>query len=431
MKKVLIVSYYWPPSGGSGVQRWLKFVKYLPDYGIKPYVYTPENPDFDIKDESLLNDIPKEAIIIKKKIIEPYWIYKKISRKKNVNVGITKKEKRSLFQRMIFWIRNNFFIPDPRILWVKPSIRFLKKYIQENKIKTIVTTGPPHSMHLIGLGLKKELGKSIVWIADFRDPWTQIYTKEQLAITDKVLKKWSKLEQEVLAHCDKLVTVGEQLRIAFESMGAKGKAHTIWNGYDDSDYDKIELEYKAKDKFVLSYIGFLPNQSNPIFLWKAIHNILKEKKEFRDKFILKFIGHIDDEVKESIKNNGLINYCEFVGMVSHKEALRQQKSANLLLLLIPNVSTAKSIVTGKIFEYIKSTTPIISIGPKDSDVEMILKETNSGVLFDYEDSTGMGLYLNTKLKLFEKKGSNKVSLQNYKKYSRKELTRKLSEIIFA
>nr|MCU0397817.1 glycosyl transferase [Cyclobacteriaceae bacterium] len=210
-KKVLIITYYWPPSGGSGVQRWLKFVKYLPQFGWQPYVYTPENPSFEVKDETLLKDIPIEAEVIKLPIWEPYSMFNRLTllaggKEKSSNRNEPEVKPSSGFQRLATWVRANLFIPDPRIFWIKPSVRFLHDFLKERKIITIITTGPPHSMHLIGLKLKKK-NPDLNWIADFRDPWTEWGLWEKFGTGAWAMRRHRKLEHKVLISADHVVSV--------------------------------------------------------------------------------------------------------------------------------------------------------------------------------------------------------------------------------
>ncbi|MBE9481851.1 MAG: glycosyl transferase family 1, partial [Bacteroidetes bacterium] len=174
MKKVLIITYYWPPSGGAGVQRWLKFVKYLREFGWEPIVYTPENPEAPDIDNSLEKDIPDNLTVIKRKIWEPYTAYKKFigqEKEQKINAGfLSENKKPKLSENISVWIRGNFFIPDARKFWIKPSVKFLTNYLKNNPVDAMISSGPPHSMHMIALGLKQRLG--IPWLADFRDPWT-------------------------------------------------------------------------------------------------------------------------------------------------------------------------------------------------------------------------------------------------------------------
>jgi len=431
-KKILIVSYYWPPSGGSGVQRWLKFAKYLPDLGYETHVYTPENPDFSVVDVNLEKEIPKEVIVVKRPIKEPYVYYRALLGKKNsegTNFGFTNSNKKSLAQQFAIWVRSNLFIPDARKWWVKPSVKFLKKYIAENNIETIVTTGPPHSMHLIGLGLKKEFGDNLTWIADFRDPWTRIYTNQELKISGLAQKKLESLERQVLGKCDKLITVSDFLKQEFEQLGAKGKSYAIYNGFDSSDYLQNEPNLpKENKKFVISYIGLFPGLSNPINLWKNLKQIFDSNKDFKNVLKIVLVGNIDNSILQDLEENDLMNFVELKGIVSHNEAVEFQKTSDLLLLCIPNVENSKGILTGKLFEYLASEKPIIAFGDVKGDVAQILKETQAGELFSYQENDKISEFL---LQTFEafKNDAPTVSNKKYLKYSRLELTKNLVKVL--
>jgi glycosyltransferase involved in cell wall biosynthesis len=269
LKKVLIISYYWPPSGGAGVQRWLKFAKYLPQFGWQPIIYTPENPDFSIKDESLLKDIPKEAEVLKTKIWEPYRLYKLFSGKKseNANAGFFAGGKKSWKQRLSIFIRGNFFIPDPRVFWVKPSVKYLKKYIEENAIDAIVSTGPPHSMHLIALGLKKHF-PTIKWIADFRDPWTEIDFYHELQLTSWADKKHKRLEKEVIESADEVLVIGNKMAEQFSKL--KENVSVIYNGFDEDDFPKNPNE--ESNYFTIVSVGSMNKDRHHEEFWKHLKN---------------------------------------------------------------------------------------------------------------------------------------------------------------
>ena len=432
-KKVLIVTYYWPPSGGSGVQRWLKFVKYLPSFGVEPHIYTPLNPDFNVKDESFLKEIPKEAIVIKQKITEPYGLYRFFVGKKEAkgaSFGITNSSNKSKKKDFAMWVRSNFFIPDPRVFWVKPSVKYLKKYIVENNIEKIITTGPPHSMHLIGLRLKKHFGNKIEWTTDFRDPWTKIFYKEELKISERTDKILQKLEKKVITNCDKLITVSNFLKEEFDSLGAKGKSIAIANGYDDVDY-KLETKLKenTNTKFTISYIGLLPKSSNPINLWKALAKKVNNDSQFALDLELIFVGNIDPIVSVILEELGLMKYTSFKGIVAHDKAIEYQKEASLLLLLIPNVPNSKGILTGKFFEYMANEKPILAVGPTDGDVAKIIRETNSGDIISFEEEQQLQDIIDKRYKSF-KNNEAIVSNKKYQQYSRKELTKILSNYLF-
>ncbi|MDP2059152.1 MAG: HAD-IA family hydrolase [Flavobacteriaceae bacterium] len=239
MKKVLIVTYYWPPAGGPGVQRWLKFVKYLPEFGIEPHVYVPENPNYPIVDETLVSESNPAINIIKHPIFEPYALGKLISKRKTnrISSGIITEKNPSLMEKFLLFIRGNLFIPDARMFWVNPSKRFLKKYIQDHHIDTLITSGPPHSLHLIGLKLKKEL--NIRWIADFRDPWTTISYHSKLRMLQFVQKKHLRMEQEVLQTADEIIVTSRTLQQAYQKI-TKKSISLITNGFDHIQSKKIK-----------------------------------------------------------------------------------------------------------------------------------------------------------------------------------------------
>ncbi|NNK82068.1 MAG: glycosyltransferase, partial [Flavobacteriaceae bacterium] len=276
MKKALIISYYWPPAGGPGVQRWLKFVKYLRDFGVEPVVYVPENPSYPLYDYTLFSEVPKDITILRKPIKEPYKFAKLISKKKSKTISkgiIQQKKQQTLIDKILLYIRGNFFIPDARKSWVKPSLNFLLQYIIENDINTIITTGPPHSLHLIGLNLKDELG--IKWLADFRDPWTTIGYHKELKLTPKVESKHKILESNVLHGADEIIVTSNYTKDEF-STKAKQPITVITNGYDTHS---VTID-KKDDKFTFSHIGSLLSERNPIILWQAISDLISENGDF-------------------------------------------------------------------------------------------------------------------------------------------------------
>lgn len=423
-KKILIISYYWPPAGGPGVQRWLKFVKYLPDFKIQPHVYIPENPTYPLIDEKLLSEVSDKAIIIKQPIFEPYGLASVFSKNKTKKISsgiIPNQKKQSFVEKAMLWIRGNIFIPDARVFWVKPSVKFLKKYLQENQIDTIITTGPPHSLHLIGLQLKKEL--NITWLADFRDPWTTIGYHKQLKLSSRADRKHKALEKEVMNSCDQLIVTSPTTKIEFESITSKPIA-VITNGYDVEKVVKKSLD----EKFTLAHIGSLLSARNPIILWKALQELILENEAFKLQFQLKLIGAVSNEVLQSIAEFGLNNHLNYLGYLPHGEAIIEQRSSQVLLLIEIDSEETKCIIPGKLFEYMVSERPIIAIGPENADFAQIIKETNTGTFFKYDDFEALKGYV---LKCFEQFQQNnlKVYPVGLQQYSRKTLTEKLAKLL--
>ncbi|SDQ69394.1 hypothetical protein SAMN05421664_2200 [Chryseobacterium soldanellicola] len=429
-KKILIITYYWPPAGGPGVQRWLKFAKYLPEFGWKPIIFTPENPSYPLLDESLLKDVPENLEIIKTKIWEPYQLAEKLNKSnKKFKAGqFDVGKNQSWKSKLSIWVRGNFFIPDARIFWVKPSTKFLEQYLKENKIDVLVTSGPPHSLHLIGLKLKKKL-PNLKWIADFRDPWTEISYYNHLKLTKNSDKKHRQLESDVFKNADITLATSYTDAENFRKKGAN--AVCITNGFDETDASQIlkpSNSQTLKQKFTLSYIGVLEQLRNPENLWKTLDNLVNINSDFAENFTLKFAGRIDDKILHSIENSGLKNHVLNLGYISHDKAISEMAKSSLLLITnFPNESS-KGIIPGKIFEYLATGKQIISFGPNEADVSSILNETNAGKHFSYDDSESIKNFILEKFELW-KNGDLLENTQNIEQFSRRNLTKKLTEIL--
>lgn len=423
-KKILIITYYWPPAGGPGVQRWLKFVKYLPEFGIQPIVYVPENPTYPIVDENLVKEVSDKAIVLKHKIFEPYQLASLFSTTKTKKISsgiIPNKKKQSFMDKLFLLIRGNLFIPDARFLWVKPSVGYLEKYIVENNIDTIVTSGPPHSLHLIGLQLKQKL--DLKWFADFRDPWTTIGYHKSLRLSNYATERHKMLERKVLTSADTIIVTSKTTKKEFEAITKKPIA-VITNGYD---VEKVEIE-PLDTKFSLAHIGSFLSERNPMILWDSIVELVNEVPDFKSHLEIKLIGAVSQEVLETISEFGLNSYLNNLGYVSHGEAIAHQRKSQVLLLIEIDSDDTKSIIPGKLFEYMVSNRPIIAIGPRNSDFAEIITTTNTGVFFNYSEKTKLkSVILDFYNQFLEGKlQSNGVGLQQY---SRKSLTKELAQLI--
>ncbi|MFT5436260.1 MAG: glycosyltransferase involved in cell wall biosynthesis [Ulvibacter sp.] len=423
LKRVLIITYYWPPAGGPGVQRWLQFVKYFKDFDIEPVVYVPENPSYPLLDESFEVQVPSDVSILKLPINEPYRFAKVLSRKKTkqISSGIISNKKQSLVEKLMLFVRGNFFIPDARIGWVKPSVTFLKKYISENPVDVIITSGPPHSLHLVGLKLKKEL--NLKWIADFRDPWTTIHYHKSLRLMKKAKRKHEALEKEILSEANLIVVTSPTTKIEFEVI-TKKPIEVITNGYSEF----AETPRVLDTSFSISHIGSLLSERNPKVLWEVLSEITLENNDFKRDLELKLAGIVSKEIVDSIANVGLKANCKLLGYVSHSEAIQLQQNSGVLLLVEIDSEDTKSIIPGKLFEYLAAGRPILALGPKGSDIEGIINETKSGRFYNYSQTDALKSHL---LELYSdfKIGSLAVSSEGIEKYSRRELTKRMSEII--
>lgn len=427
MRKVLIITYYWVPSGGAGVQRWVKFSKYLRDFGWEPVIYTPSNPEYPSIDNSFEKDIPTEVEVIKTPIWEPYNIYRNLLGKKGQSIPagfITEDRKAGWKDRLSIWIRGNFLIPDPRCFWIRPSIHFLKDYLLKHPVDAVISTGPPHSMHLIAAGLKKHY-PDLPWLADFRDPWTNIDFYQELGLTRWADHKHHRLERKVLKNADTVLVVSDDMKREFQTQTST-PIKVIHNGYDADD---VQSHKGVTDTaFSISHIGTINAARNPVVLWKALSELCDEHPGFADDLCIQLVGKVDFSVIESIQAAGLTKQLLRIDYLSHAEAISKQQSSQLLLLLINRSNNAKGILTGKFFEYLASGRPIIGIGPEVGDAAAILNQTKAGEMVGFDDKQKAKTIVWDYYQLY-RAGKLKLEPGSVATYSRRELTRQLSEII--
>lgn len=465
MKRILIITYYWPPSGGSGVQRWLKFAKYLPENGWEPVIYTPENPQANAYDNALLKDISPNTEVIKTPIWEPYNIYQALLGKKKaaepIKASLIGSADNSLKHRISLFIRGNFFIPDPRLFWVNPSIKYLKRYLQEHPVDVIVSTGPPHSMHLIAKKVAKATG--IKWIADFRDPWTEIFYFKHLKLSKYAFKRHRKLEQGVLDSADSIVVVSKKMQQDFTAR-TETPVHIITNGFDPSDFEEVCTKTSASmpaesvestttnkngnvsstpySKFILGHTGIFADNGNPDYLWEALIELSGSNSTFLNDLEIRFMGQVDKTILDSIKAAKLESKLINMGYVAHNVAVYWQKNSSVLLLPLRKEPESAAILTGKFFEYLASGSPILAFGPTEGDLAKAIKETECGTMVKFTDKEGTKreierLYLEWKRgQKSEDKASGKSNMESESKlnpkalkYSRRELTKEYVKLL--
>lgn len=495
MKRVLIISYYWPPTGGSGVQRWVKFAKYLPSEGWQPVVYTPENPEMLAVDHSLEAEIPAEVEVLKTHITEPYELYRRLGRlfspfshhegpssschperpsslchperpqgvEGSAQTGLAcsgaqkevnpiNSQKKSLGQKLSMWIRGNLFIPDPRCMWIGPSVKYLKKYLAEHPVDVIVSTGPPQSMHLIARRL--HLATGIPWIADFRDPWTKMFYFKHLSLSKFSEWRHERLEKKVLDDATVVVAVSPLVQQDFQAM-TDTPVELITNGYDESDFalagqsgipDKASAiehdnlptdrsegtvglpEVAAVEKpqtFTVVHTGLFANDGNPEILWHALAEKCAAEPVFASALRIRLAGKTDVEIIDSIVAAGLGDKLTDLGYKAHKEVVTLQQSADLLMLPLRKEPEYKATLPGKLFEYLAARKPILGIGQTDGAMAQILATTSSGVVFDWEDAASVRRYIDL---CYENKlrGLPTISPHDLEHYSRRGLTRRLA-----
>ena len=427
-KKVLILTYYWPPSGGGGVHRNLKYAKYFREFGWEPVIYTAEDADYPSIDESLFKDVPEGIEVVKRKIWEPYNVYRKfvgIKKDKKIYSGfISENKKMGFTQRVSIWIRGNFFIPDARKFWIKPSIRHLKKYLKQNPVDAIISSGPPHSMHLIGLGIKKSM--NIPWVADFRDPWTNIDFYDQLQLSRRADRKHRKLEQSVLKSADQVVTVSWHWADDFKELGAPG-IQVITNGFDEDDF-KVDAS-PDPNEFSIAHIGSLNKDRNPPVLWEALKELCEEVDGFREKLVIRLVGNTDISVRGELDRLGIMDRADFKDYMPHKEVLKMQKESQVLLLLMNDTPNVLGVVPGKLFEYMASGRPLLAIGPKNGDSARIITESKAGKVCGFKEKEAMKDAIRGMFAAYQA-GKLSVDSEDITKYSRRSVTGNMAEVLY-
>lgn len=429
-KRVLIISYYWPPSGGIGVLRCLKIAKYLRQYGWEPVVFTAKDAHYPSIDQSNDKDVPPGAVILRQPIWEPYHIYKFITGQPpqaNVNnVFYVKDEDLGFFHRLSVWIRSNFFIPDARALWIRPSVRFLRRYLKDNPVDAIFSDGPPHSNTRIATLLKKHTG--IPWLADFQDPWTQIDYYQLLKLTRWGDSRHRRMEQEAFRRADKITIVSPTWKEDLQAIGAQNVSVIPW-GYDPDDYKGIVA--KVSSKFTLTHLGIMGYDRNPAGLFRVLQQMCEEVEGFREHLELQLVGQVDFSVKAAYEAADLAQNVKLPGSVPRREALQLTVDSPILLLLLNQQPNARGRIPGKLFEYLAARRPIFCLGPTDSDVAGILTETGAGATADYEDETAIRLLLEDLYRQFREGTLRQAVDSTIENYSIAKLTGKIAGFLDA
>ncbi len=414
MKKILIITYYWPPAGGAGVQRWLRMCKYLPDVGVESTVLTVNDEDatYPVRDPSLLAEVPDGIKVVRTKSFEPLKLYSKLLGQSRLpHGGFNNVDTSTLGSKLSRWVRGNLFIPDARRGWNRYALPEAERIIREQGISTVITTGPPHSTHLVGMTLKKKLG--VRWVADFRDPWTDIYYYDQLLHTARAAARDAALELAVLREADVVLAVCPSNAALFrEKLGANaGKVQVLTNGFDESDFPKRQ---KPADDGILKigYTGTIALSYNPIPVFKILATL-------GIPWQLNIAGSVAPEVKEGIAGLGLADKVNYLGYLPHAASLQVLMGSNVLLHMLPDTDKNRMGTTGKLFEYIGSGVPILNIGPKEGDAAIFIEDAGAGATFGRGEGDGVLGFLNH-LKKSEIHGS-----EGSKKFTGKELVNKL------
>lgn len=429
MDKILYLTYYWPPSGGPGVQRSLKFAKFLPDLKIEPYIVTvnANKASYPIIDTTLEKDVSPELKVFRTNSFEPLEWYRFFTKKKEIPYsGFVNMDKSSLFQIIARFIRGNIFIPDARMGWVNFAYKKALALHKETTFKAIVTSSPPHSTQLTGLRLKRETG--LPWVADMRDPWTDIYYYKDFYHLPFAKKRDAEYEKKVLENADAVVVVSESIKNLFISKSDKidpAKIHVIPNGYDEADF-KRKSKRKSKE-LVITYTGTLADHYPVDEFISALKKVIETHQDIIIKW--RIVGKVSDSILEKIKKNNLSKNVDYLGYKKHKEAVSYLLESDALLLIIPDIENNSGILTGKLFEYLAAQKPIVFIGPRNSDAAPMVRECQAGRCFDYNEGMRMMTYLNELVENWKKSHNLDIKNNTYRQYSRQALTKKFAKII--
>ncbi len=426
-KRVLIITYYWPPAGGAGVQRPLKFSQYLPKYGWQPVIFTAEDPHYPMEDQSLVDQIPEGLEEITCPIWEPYDLYRRFlgyKKEEKVQAGfIEEEQKNNRLVNIAKWVRGNLFIPDARRFWIRPATKKLLAYLEQDPVDVILSTGPPHSVHMIAKAIKNKLG--VPWIADFRDPWTNIDFYDQLKLSKWADKKHHDQERSVLGSADEVITVSRQWAKELGEIAGK-PVQVITNGFDAADF---QFEVKSLDqRFSISHVGTATKDRNPYMLWKVLEKLSKEDSEFKEDLLIRFIGKTDYSLFQSIKEHGLEDQLERVDHLPYTEAIQRAAQSQVLLLLVNDALNSVGRIPLKVFEYLPCRRPVLGIGLKSGDAATIIKETAAGEVFDFQDAVGIEAFVRAAYAAY-REGTLQLAERDFSAYSREVQSGMLASIL--
>ena len=432
MKRVLIITYYWPPNGGGGVHRWLKMSKYLPEFGWQPVIYTPENPEIVAYDPGSAQQIHPATEVIKSKVWEPYDLYKKLTgRKKNANMYsgfIQEKGKSKWLQNLAVFIRGNFFIPDARRFWIGSGTDFLTDYLQKNPVDAIISTGPPHTTHMIALGVHKRF-PHIPWVADFRDPWTKIDFYQKLNLTWLADYLHKKKERQVVLGCTHLVTVSPRWLKDFAQIKSTDQCTLITNGYDHADFVQVQKAPSSHaHKIIIRHLGSMNEDRNPTVLFQALQQLRSEDLALYDRLALSFVGQVDASILDAIATYGLRDKVEIMKFVPHQESIRLMLDSDVLLLCINNADNKSGILPGKMYEYMGAQRAILCIGPSEGDVYEILTKVQPNAMVGYDDVGAAKNFLKD-IGMQKDKSQMELKYGNYAMYARKNLAEAYCQLL--
>ncbi|HEX2880007.1 MAG TPA: glycosyltransferase family 4 protein [Polyangiaceae bacterium] len=431
MKKILLVSYAWPPAGGPGVQRVLKFAKFLPRFGWQPIVLTVRGGTFANIDESLARDVPEQCAVYQGSTMEPTALYKRfigMKRDDRIPIAVLAEPNPTLKKRVANWVRLNFFIPDAKIGWLPGAIRAGARAIREERPDLIFSSAPPPTTHLVARSLAKQF--ALPWVADFRDPWTDTHYYEGHTRGSLARRIDEGLEESVCKRADRLVFVSRLDMEAYgERHGVRGKSEHIPNGYDELDFEQLLAAEPRRDKLILAHLGSIGIERHPAGLITAIRLLIDSGVVDRQRIQLQLVGTVQDSVKSAVQEAQLTDLVDFVPYVPHHEALRLATQAHALLLLITQSKHNQRILPGKTFEYLRYGKPLLVLGPPGGEVDRVLQEVGAGRVLAYDDVSGIQAAVSALYSRWQSGDLLQASpVASIDKYTREHLAKQLASV---
>ncbi len=427
-KKVLLISYYFPPSGGAGVQRTLKFVKYLRDFGWEPVVLTANNADYPAYDDTLAKEIPDGVKVYRSTIVEPYRFYRKLTGRAEgeatdiATLTLDSDQKQKWTERLAEWVRSAFFVPDARIGWLPFAYNLGKKIIERENIDVIYSTAPPYTTHLIGLALHKK--SNLPWVVDFRDSWIGwLSTPQWRPKLSRALEKW--MERSVLRDASTLISVTPGVKEDLLSRNPQYRDERwklLYNGFDPEDFENVEAKPKSI-KTTIIYTGSLYGNRNPEYLVQALESLQKENPDFTEKLRLLFVGRVGEPIIKRLDSSSISHLVERIPYVTHSESIAWLKSADISLLIIDDSPENYGILTGKLFEYIGAGHPVLALAP-DGDAAQLIKKYDLGSTAHPKNPDEIKKAL---FDIVEQADKKKISAKEFTAFSRHTLTGELAK----
>lgn len=403
-KRVLMICYAFPPTGGGGVQRSVKFVKYLPDNGWQPTVLTAANPSVPVRDQDLAGDVKSSVKVIRARTLEPSYSSKQ-------KLAPSASKSRFSVKRFIRSAAMSVLQPDPQVLWNPFAYRAASAELNQADYDVIYATGPPYSSFLLGQRLKRKYG--IPLVVDFRDEWLiaieYLENHRRSALSSRIQ---TKMMHRILQSADAILATtqasADQLGVYASRVGSAAKVHCIYNGYDESDFAETSCDVGIRDDTALNATGCANQDSSRLrivytgTLWEltdispvveSLRKLIASNPTIAAKIQLSIAGRLapkQQAIVDGLRNSPIEVQC--LGYLPHNECITLARSADLLLLLLADRPGAERVVPAKLFEYLALQRRVLAVCG-EGETEMLLRQRSQVVRFHPDDRDAIADYL--------------------------------------